>query len=47
MSKFSKQKKHIGGKFYGEGSSGVILGLPRAPFSEKYDFSVKIGRAHV
>lgn len=42
MSKFSKQKKHIGGKFYGEGSSGAIFGLPRAPYSEKYDFSVSL-----
>jgi WD40 repeat protein len=37
-----KQKKHIGGKFYGEGSSGAIFGLPRAPYSEKYDFSVTL-----
>ena len=44
MSKSSKQKqkKHIGGKFYGEGSSGAIFGLPRAPYSEKYDFSVSL-----
>lgn len=37
-----KQKKHIGGKFYGEGSSGAIFGLIRAPFLEKYDFSVSL-----
>jgi len=37
-----KQKKHIGGKFYGEGSSGAIFGLPRAPYSEKYDFSITL-----
>lgn len=37
-----KQKKHIGGKFYGEGSSGAIFGLIRAPYSEKYDFTVSL-----
>jgi hypothetical protein len=40
--KEKKQKKYIGGKFYGEGASGAILGLPRAPFSKKYDFSVSL-----
>lgn len=44
MNKSSKQvkKKHVGGKFYGEGSSGAILGLPRAPYSEKYNFNVSL-----
>jgi hypothetical protein len=30
-------KKYTGGKFFGKGGSGIILGNPRAPFLQKYD----------